>query len=158
MCLEFFHGHELQRAGVGRFQIDGRGAIVIERSFPTRDADTPFISRFQSGEAPFGPRCDQIVAVEHREIEELLRHLDTDCVLADVVRPGATIPVAVEPGERIATAAFEFGSQNVGWHGGTCVEAWQRSSALLAKAFGAEAMAKVWDEFRSDNDHVAFAA
>jgi hypothetical protein len=101
---------------VRRFQIDWRRDTALERVFPTRDANAPAIARFQSGEAPFGMRCDQIVSIEHGKIEELSRDLNTDSVQSDIFRPGAAITVPIKSSHRIATAAAQLGSENVRGH------------------------------------------
>ena len=97
-------------------KIDRAGAIVIERSFPTCDADAPFVAGLQSGEAPFGTGRDQIVPVENREVEKLLRDFHADRVQPNVFRTGAAKTVAVKSGHRIATATFQFRSKNIRRH------------------------------------------
>ena len=102
---------------MGCLQIDRRGTIMIQGRFPTRNAHTPFIARLQSGKAPFWTRRNEIVAVEHREIEKILSHLNANRVLPDVVRSGAAITVPVKSGKWIAATAFELGPENVSRHG-----------------------------------------
>lgn len=99
------------------FKIDRRGSIAFERFFPTRDANAPTIAWLQSGEAPFGVRGDEIVSIEHGKIQELASDLHANGVQAGVFGAGATIPVAIESGDRIAATAFQFCSKNVRWHG-----------------------------------------
>src|SRR5438105_4119445 len=82
-------------------KIDRAGAIVIERSFPACDADAPFVAGLQSWEAPFRVRRDQIVSVEDREVEKLLRDLHADRVQPNIVRAGATKAVAIKSCHRI---------------------------------------------------------
>ena len=116
MRLEFFQGDELERGGVRRFEIHFPGQSALQRSLPPRHTDAPFIAWFEPGEMIFRPRRDQVVAVEHREVEEVPIPLHTDSVQADVLRPGAAIAVPIEPRQRIATAAFQFGPEDVCWH------------------------------------------
>ncbi len=97
-------------------EIDWGRAIVIKRSFPARDADAPFVARLQSGEPTFGSRCDQIVSIEHREIEKLACDFHANRVQPDIFRPSATESVAIESGHWIAATTFEFASENVGGH------------------------------------------
>ena len=89
---------------------------MIQGVFPARDADAPFVARFQSGEAPFRPRRDEIISIENREIEKLLCNFDAHRVQPDVFRPSAAKAVAIKPGHRIAAATFKFTSQNISWH------------------------------------------
>lgn len=98
------------------FKIDRSGAVVIKRAFPARDADAPLIARLQSGEAPFRMRRDEIVSVEHREIEEFARDLNTHSVQPEILWPGATEAVPIKTGHRIATATFQFRSENIREH------------------------------------------
>ena len=98
------------------FKIDRSGAVVIKRAFPARYANAPFIAWLQSGEAPFRTRRDQIVSVEHGEIEKLARDFHADRVQPEIFRPGPTKTVAIKSGDRIAATTFQFGSQNVCRH------------------------------------------
>ena len=100
------------------FEVDRRGPVVIEGGFPAGHANTPAISRFQPGESPFRPGRDQIVAIEHGKIEELARHQHANGMQAGVLRSGPAISVAIKPGQGIAAAALQFGSENVGGHEG----------------------------------------
>ena len=98
------------------FKIDRSGTPVIKCSFPARDANTPLIARLESGEAPFRMRRDQIVSVENREIQEFARDFDADSMQPNIFRSGSTKAVAIKTGDRIATATFQFASENVGGH------------------------------------------
>ena len=89
---------------------------MIQCAFPARDADTPFIARLQPGEPPFRAGRDQIVSVEHGEIEKFLCDFYANRVQSNVFRAGATKAVAIKTGDRIATATFQFASKNVRGH------------------------------------------
>jgi 2'-5' RNA ligase len=91
---------------------------VIQRAFPARHADAPFIPRFQSGEAPFGTRRDEVISIEYREIEKFTRDFYTDCMQANVFRACSTKTIAIKSGHRIATTTFQLSSQNIGRHSG----------------------------------------
>ena len=97
-------------------KIDRAGAIVIERSFPTCDADAPFVAGLQSGEAPFRVRRDQIVSVEDREVEKLLRDFHADRMQPNIFRAGATKAVAIKSCHWIATTTFQLRSKNIRRH------------------------------------------
>ncbi len=98
------------------FKIDRSRAIVIKRAFPTRDADAPFIAGLEPGKSPFRPRRYQVVSIERGEIQELARDFHAHRVQSEIFRSGATKSVAIVSGHRIATAAFEFGPENVCGH------------------------------------------
>src|ERR1017187_3397074 len=100
------------------FKIDRRGSAPLERFLPARDANTPAIARFQSGEAPLGMRCNEVVSIEYGKIQKLASHLNANRVQTGVFGAGATIPVAIESGHRIAATAFQFCSKNIRWHWG----------------------------------------
>ena len=89
---------------------------MVQRVFPARDAYAPFVARFQSGEAEFRMRRNQIIAVENGKIQKLLCDFNADGVLADVFRTCSTKTVAVESGQWVATTTFQLCSQNIGRH------------------------------------------
>ena len=89
---------------------------MIKCRFPARDANAPFVTGLEAGKIKFRMRRDQVVPVQHREIEEFLRDFDAHRVLADVLRSSPTIPVAVKSGQRIAATAFQFGPENIRRH------------------------------------------
>ena len=99
-----------------RFQIDRSRAVMIQRAFPARDADAPLVARLQPGKPPFRAGRDQIVPVEHGKIEKFPCDFHTNRVQPNVFRTGATKAVAIKAGDRIATATFQFASENVGGH------------------------------------------
>src|SRR5580700_3030874 len=101
------------------FKIDRRGSPALERFFPARDTNTPAIAWFQPGKAPFGMRGDEVVSIEHGKIQELTCHLNANRMQSGVFGTGATIPIAIESGHRIAATAFQFCSKNVRWHWST---------------------------------------
>jgi hypothetical protein len=104
---------------VRRFQINFAGQAALQRRRPTCDADAPLVAGFETGEVVLWPRCDEVVAVEHREVEEVLIDEHTDRMQAAVFRAGAAIAVAEEAGHRLAAAAFQFGAEDVSGHGRT---------------------------------------
>jgi len=89
---------------------------VVERVFPTRDANAPFVAGFEPGKAPFRMRRDEIVPVEYGKIEKFARHLYADRMQAEVFRAGATKSVAKKSGHRIATTTFHFRSEDIRGH------------------------------------------
>jgi hypothetical protein len=89
---------------------------VIQRTFPPRNADTPFVTRLQPGKSPFRAWRDQIVPVEHGKIEKFLADFYANRVQPNIFRTSPTKSIAIKAGDRIATATFQFGSDNVGWH------------------------------------------
>lgn len=99
-----------------RFKIHFPGESTLQRGRPTRHADAPLVARFQTWEAVLGPRCDQIVSIEHGEVEEVLIHEHANRVQPDILRPGAAITISVKSGHRITAAAAQFCSENVRWH------------------------------------------
>src|SRR5688500_909191 len=119
MRLQFFKGDELNRGRVSGFEIDWRGATMVEGGVPTRHANTRLGARFQSGESPFRHRRHEIVAIQHREIEKLLCHFHATGVKPDVFRPGPAITVTIKPRHRIAATTAELSPKNVCRHART---------------------------------------
>ena len=101
---------------MGRFEIHRRRAIVIERAFPTCHAYAPLVAWLQSGKTPLGMGRDQIVTVEHGEIQKLLCGFHADRVLPHILRSRSTIAVAIKPGHRVEATTFQFCSQNIRRH------------------------------------------
>jgi hypothetical protein len=89
---------------------------MIQRAFPARDADAPLVARLQPGKPPFRAGRDQIVSVEHGKIEKFPCDFHANGMQPNVFRTGATKAIAIKAGNRIATATFQFASENVGGH------------------------------------------
>src|SRR2546423_15479429 len=68
---------------------------AIERGFPAGNADAPAVAGFQTRKTPFGHWSNEIVSIEHREIEKFLGDLHANSMEPDVFRAGAAISVAV---------------------------------------------------------------
>ena len=88
------------------FKIDRGRTIVIKCAFPARDANAPLVAGLKSGKAPFRMWRDEIVAVEHREIQEFARDLNAYGVQPEIFRASAAEAVAIKSGHRIAAAGF----------------------------------------------------
>jgi hypothetical protein len=101
---------------MSRLKINRGRAVMIQRAFPARDADAPFVPRLQPREPPFWMGRDQIVSVEHGKIEKFPCDFHANGVQPNVFRTGATKAIAIKAGNRIATATFQFASENVGGH------------------------------------------
>lgn len=101
---------------MSRFKIDGGRTVVVERRFPARDADAPFVAGLQSGKSPFRSRRNQIVSVEHGEIKKFLCGFYANRVQPDIFQTGATKAVAKKARDGIATATFQFASENISGH------------------------------------------
>ncbi len=100
------------------FKVNRSRAIVIKRAFPPRHAHAPFVTRLQSGEAPFRMRRDKVISIEHREIEEFPRDFHADRMQANIFRARSTKSVPVKSSHRIAATTFQFSSKNIGRHKG----------------------------------------
>jgi len=101
---------------VSRFKIDGSGPMVVQRVFPAADAHAPFVARLESRESPLRTRRNEIISIEHREIEKFLCDLHADSMQTDIFRAGATKTVAIKSGQRVTTTTFQFRSQYIRWH------------------------------------------
>ena len=114
--LKFFKGDELERRTMRCFKVNRGRAVVIKRVFPARDAHAPFVTRLESRKTEFWMRRDQVIAVEHREIQKLLSDLHADGMLADIIRTCPTKTVAIEAGQWIATTTLQFCPENIRRH------------------------------------------
>lgn len=75
-------------------QDHARRTTGLQRLLPTRCAQTPSITRFESGEAELRDRCRKIVAARFRELEKLGGDNGTYGVVADILAAGVTTAVA----------------------------------------------------------------
>jgi predicted enzyme related to lactoylglutathione lyase len=116
MRLELFQRDKLKRRYVCRFEIDRGGAAVIEGIFPSRNAYAPLVAGFQTGEAEFRAWRNEVVAVEHRKIQELLCDFHAHGMPAEIFRACPAKTVAIKSGHRITATTFQFCSQNIGRH------------------------------------------
>ena len=91
---------------------------MIQRAFPARHAHAPFVTRLQSGEAPFRMRRDKVVSIEHREIEKFLRDFRADRMKTNVLRARSTKSVPVKSSHRFLATTFQFSSKNIRRHKG----------------------------------------
>ena len=101
---------------MGCFEINRGGAVVIKGAFPARHAHAPFVAGCESGEAEFRARRNQIISIEHREIEKLLGNFHANRVEANIFRASAAKAIAVESGRRITTTTFQLCPQNIRRH------------------------------------------
>ena len=98
-------------------QPDRWGHTGLEGLEPTGGAQTPLISGHEALEAECRIRCAQVVSRSSAEFEELACHLNAHDMKTNVVAPGVAASIAVEPGEGIEGAGFEFGAEHVASHG-----------------------------------------
>ncbi len=118
VLLQRVERDDRERFLVGRRQHDRRRDARLERLPPRRRAYAPAIAGLEAGEAEFGHRGDQVVALTARELEKRLRHLRADDMQAVVLRPGVAAPVAVEAGQGDRRAWLEWACQYIAVFGG----------------------------------------
>ena len=116
MRLQLLERDELDRGRVRRLEINGRRDAPPHRFLITRGAETPFITRLETGKIPLRMRRHQIVSLKDRVIEKFPRHLHANRMLPDVLGTGSAISVPIKSGHRIATTAAELSPKNVRRH------------------------------------------
>ena len=94
VLLEEGQRHDLEGAGVGRSEGNGRGNSGEERFLPTRGAHAPTVAGLQAGEVVVGHGGGKVVAGGTAESKELGGDLDADGVAAVVVGAGVAMAVA----------------------------------------------------------------
>ena len=124
VSFQLFQGNELDRGRVRRFEIYRRGYAASQRLLVSGRAKAPFVPRLKAWESPFRMRGHEIVPLKDGVVEKLARHLYANRMLTDIFRAGSAIAVPKKAGHRIATAAAEFSSKNVGQHGTTIAHGW----------------------------------
>jgi len=103
---------------VGGFQDDRRGLSRLEGFCPARDAEAPVIARIQTGKVVFWDRRGEVIALLAAESEKSFCHHRTNRVETSVIRPGPAKAVAIKSGDRAVAAGLQWGSEDVGGHGG----------------------------------------
>jgi tRNA-(ms[2]io[6]A)-hydroxylase len=111
--LKQLPGHDCQRLLVRRLEHDRRCLASLGRLQPAGGTETPAVADHKPGKAPLRPRCDQVVARRHGELEKLRRHHSADGVHAHIVGPGAAAAVSEEAGQRFAGAANQLPAEHV---------------------------------------------
>ena len=111
--MQFFHRDDLQDVVVGGLEDHLRGAVGIQRLFPTICTETPLITGLEASKAPVRARRRQIVACGFRELEELFGEQDADGVLAGVVIPCLATSGAIEARHRAGGARCQHLAQNI---------------------------------------------
>jgi hypothetical protein len=114
VSLQFFQSHKLEGRGVGCRQINGRRNSGLHRFVPSRHAEAPAISCFETRKIV--SRSYQVIPARIREFEEFVRHLGADRMQPDITRTGPTVAVAVKTGERTTTAATQILAKYIGRH------------------------------------------
>jgi hypothetical protein len=97
-------------------EYDGGSTSCVEGFLPAGHAETPFVAGFKAGKTELGFGSAEVISVHFGELQELLSHHGADRVKPAVIGSGAAIPIAIEAGQRIATAALQFSSEDVRWH------------------------------------------
>lgn len=106
----------LERLGVGPLEHDLRGDSGFERLDPTAGTQAPPVAGDEPGEAVFGARGAQVVALFGGELEERVRHHRTHDVEAGVLGMMVTTSRAREAGHRVVAAGLQFGAEHVSRH------------------------------------------
>jgi hypothetical protein len=97
-------------------EIDRCRHVALQCIFPAGNAHTPSIAWLEPRESPFRPRCHEIVSIQHGKIEKLSGDVHTNRMQADVFGARPAIAVPVKSRHRIAAAALQLGSKDVGRH------------------------------------------
>ena|SRR5580700_1917909 len=116
MRLQFFEVHELEGGRMRCLEVHWRRDAGLQRLLPTRHAKAPAVALLQAEKV--GTRCDEVIAARAGESEELLRHPGANGVQPRVAWTSTAIAIAVEAGERIATAAAQVCAQDICRHDG----------------------------------------
>jgi hypothetical protein len=113
---KFLEVHEFERGLMRGLEDHRRGATCIERLLPSGDTEAPFVARLETLKAKLGHRRAEVIAGCFRELEKLLSHQRADGMQPAILCTRATVAIAKESGERIAAAALEVCSKDVGGH------------------------------------------
>ena len=98
------------------FEDDSRRAARIKCFLPPRDTKAPFVTLHEAREVVGRHGRAQIIPALCGEFEELVGQYNADGVDTVVAASCPAIAVAEKACHRIAAAALEFGSENVGGH------------------------------------------
>jgi hypothetical protein len=110
---EQLEGNDLEGVLVGGFENNGACGASLLNLKPAGGADTPAISRFETGEAELRHGGAEIVAEGFRGFEEWLVYDAADGVDSVIVGAGLAAAGAVETGHRLAAADIQGLAEDV---------------------------------------------
>ena len=113
MALQVFEADEFERAVVGAFQDDRWGQIGLQSLPPAQGADAPAVAGLESGKAPLGLGCDEVIAHSQLELQKLGCHARADQVRADVAFVGLAAAVAEVSRQGVVRAGHQIGAQDI---------------------------------------------
>lgn len=113
MSFQVIERDELDRGHVGRFENNRRRTTCFQCFFPSRNAQTPSVSRDEAGELVLRNRRHKIVANFDGEFKKRFCHLNAHDVQAVVSLPRTTVAVAIEPGHWVAATGDHIGAEYV---------------------------------------------
>ena len=95
------------------FEEDGWGDARLVGLQPAGSAHTPAVVRFESGEAIFRPRGDEVIAAFVGEFEEFFSHLRADGVAAKILFVCIATAIAEKTCEWVERAGLKRSAENV---------------------------------------------
>jgi DNA helicase II / ATP-dependent DNA helicase PcrA len=111
--FEVVEGALFQGRLVGGTQAHSWRAAGFKRFLPAGGAQAPAVARLQSLKAKFGPGGAEVVALGFGEFEEFGSDYGADSVQAKVIGAYIAAAIAVEAGNRVFAAGFQFFAQYV---------------------------------------------
>ena len=113
MLSEHVEWNDVQRSLVGRCKDHVSGGAIAVGPQPVRRRDAPAVTRDEPGEVVMRSRGGQVVADPALVLEERGGHDRAHRVAAQVLWPGVTAPVAVEPGDGVVATRLQFAAKHV---------------------------------------------
>ena len=113
MLGERSEGYDLEGSLMGRCQHDRCGHAIVVSSEPVRRRNAPAVAGHKPRELVLGHRGAQVVADTALVLEELSRHHRADRVAAQILRPGATAAIPIEPGKRVGAARLQLTAKHI---------------------------------------------
>jgi hypothetical protein len=111
--FEVIEGAFFQSGLVGGTQPDSWRTASFEGFLPAAGTQTPAVTGFQALEAEFGSGGAEVVALGFGEFEEFGSDYGADGVQAKVIGAYIAAAIAVEAGNRVFAAGFQFFAQYV---------------------------------------------
>ena len=108
-----FKRDDFQSALVRGLKNDAWSHVVLVGLLPAGGAETPAVSRLETGETVFWHGGGKVVPSEFGELKELGGHFHTNRVRTKILIIGVTTTVAKESRQRISATRLERTAQNI---------------------------------------------
>lgn len=116
MIFEIGEPAMLESQLMGGLEYHGWSGALGESLLPAGRTQAPTVAGHEARETVLEPRCREVVSHAGRKTQEVVRHLGTDDVPAQILRTGVAACISIEAGQRLDRTWHELRSENVLGH------------------------------------------